>query len=362
MGIGKRQWAVISTLLVLGACAQPLSVTVPESTPSPETVSETSACRNDGARLPLSGLCEDVALKTLNTAAAEALPLPEGCEWHIQETPFANDLLLYLAAKCGDATSQLDYSAGARQAKLGLSKSALGSDVSGETALITVLGSDPEAPLKSFERFALDMIGDNAEEAKCEIREANLDGWPADAFVLDDISTTRRTDGPRAACGPFGYDEGGTQYWRVFQNFSWFFNLGQDAYLDFDPQSLTLLTRDEAGDWSYLEASAPVLEGILEGPEHFNDKDRDACIASGGKYEMAGLLGHFQCTLPYADAGAVCSDRSDCEGRCLAGEDADFDPTGETSGQTGFCQADDNSFGCFSDVIEGVVQPALCID
>ncbi len=80
-------------------------------------------------------------------------------------------------------------------------------------------------------------------------------------------------------------------------------------------------------------------------------------MAKGGSYGPAGLLGANRCTLPYSDAGAVCTDSAQCEGQCYAG---DFDAAGYEG--TGECQATDNPFGCNSEIIGGVVQPGLCVD
>ena len=100
----------------------------------------------------------------------------------------------------------------------------------------------------------------------------------------------------------------------------------------------------------------------LKDPKHFNDADRVLCDAAGGTYELAGLLGHFRCTRPYADGGEICSDNSDCIGKCIAHEDAEFNPWEKITGQTGMCQANNNPFGCHSDIVDGVVQPTLCVD
>ena len=83
----------------------------------------------------------------------------------------------------------------------------------------------------------------------------------------------------------------------------------------------------------------------------------EICAAKGGSYGPAGLLGANRCTLPYSDAGAVCTDSLQCEGQCLAGQ---YDAAGY-SGE-GTCQANDNPFGCRSEIIGGEIQPGLCVD
>ncbi len=60
-----------------------------------------------------------------------------------------------------------------------------------------------------------------------------------------------RKDEPRTACGPVGLDEDSETYWRVFQGYSWFFELGQDE-AEIDPGSLTLIHKDAQGKWVRL--------------------------------------------------------------------------------------------------------------
>ena len=86
-----------------------------------------------------------------------------------------------------------------------------------------------------------------------------------------------------------------------------------------------------------------------------------ACTAKGGEFRQEGLLGLYRCVVPYGDAGASCSDTSDCEGRCLAHDDVtDYEAApGEA---VGVCEADDSPFGCFAEIENGNVAPALCVD
>lgn len=89
--------------------------------------------------------------------------------------------------------------------------------------------------------------------------------------------------------------------------------------------------------------------------------DVAACEAGGGTVQRAGLLGLPRCVTPYPDAGAVCSDSSDCAGRCLAADEiTDYNaPSGQ---KRGLCEADDSPFGCFAEIIEGDTGPAICVD
>ena len=89
--------------------------------------------------------------------------------------------------------------------------------------------------------------------------------------------------------------------------------------------------------------------------------DHDACMAEGGEVRQEGMLGLWRCVTPYADAGEICSDRSDCEGRCLGSDDVtDYNaPPGEAAGR---CEADDSPFGCYAEINAGAVTATLCVD
>ena len=111
--------------------------------------------------------------------------------------------------------------------------------------------------------------------------------------------------------------------------------------------------------------------GISERPDTFMSPqqeaswdaiDHQACAAAGGRVEMAGMLGHYRCTIPFADGGAVCRDSSECEGRCMAGPDTDYSPGPSPVQQTGTCAMTDNPFGCYSTIEGGVPTPMLCVD
>lgn len=95
----------------------------------------------------------------------------------------------------------------------------------------------------------------------------------------------------------------------------------------------------------------PVLPGTMPSEE------REACIASGGKVERAGMMNYERCTRLYSDGGTPCSDSSSCQGDCRE--------TGSVTGSDtviGICQYDDNPFGCHSEVKNGQAQPGLCVD
>lgn len=85
--------------------------------------------------------------------------------------------------------------------------------------------------------------------------------------------------------------------------------------------------------------------------------DKEACAAAGGEVRMEGMLGMYRCVKPYADAGKACRSGADCEGKCLATDDAM--PDAEV---VGACQANDSPFGCYAEVEDGKITNAICVD
>lgn len=85
--------------------------------------------------------------------------------------------------------------------------------------------------------------------------------------------------------------------------------------------------------------------------------DRAACESAGGEVRQEGMLGMWRCVTPYADAGKACRGDADCEGKCLATDDAMAD---EDVG--GACQRDDSPFGCYAEVEDGKITEAICVD
>jgi hypothetical protein len=85
--------------------------------------------------------------------------------------------------------------------------------------------------------------------------------------------------------------------------------------------------------------------------------DPEKCRSDGGTIESVGIFGHPICVRPYADAGKVCSDKSECLGRCLAPVGAALD-----SRMTGTCEKDDSN-ECSYIVGQGVVTVGnLCLE
>ena len=119
-------------------------------------------------------------------------------------------------------------------------------------------------------------------------------------------------------------------------------------------------------DGIFEEAGGSGAPGDEKSLEEMRDEsrakiDEDACAAQGGVVQQEGLLGLWRCVVPYADAGAQCSDSSDCEGRCFANDDV-TDYNAAPGAAVGICEANDSPFGCFAEIENGDVAPMLCVD
>lgn len=85
--------------------------------------------------------------------------------------------------------------------------------------------------------------------------------------------------------------------------------------------------------------------------------EKVSCVQNGGFVERAGLLGAERCTTPFSDAGLVCTDSGQCQGQCRGDLNSDIGAS-----VAGVCQANDNPFGCFTEVVNGQAGPGLCVD
>ncbi|VWX51986.1 hypothetical protein [Novosphingobium sp. 9U] len=100
---------------------------------------------------------------------------------------------------------------------------------------------------------------------------------------------------------------------------------------------------------------APPEAGGQSFPRDMSVADRAACAAVGGQVERRGRLQAEQCVHPFADAGKACTDKAQCQGKCIAQGNA----SDATAGQ---CQADDRMFGCYSEIVGGKASNAICVD
>lgn len=87
--------------------------------------------------------------------------------------------------------------------------------------------------------------------------------------------------------------------------------------------------------------------------------DVAACTAKRGTVRPVCRMQNLACVISYADAGKACSDKSDCQGRCLYKGEAPADPAATVTGQ---CQATSDPCGCFTTVVKGHPGPGMCVD
>lgn len=265
--VGNMLLMAVATGLMLSACGNGAGNTAGNSAngaapadlgAAPRRIAVPSeSCADDGDRLPVTGLCAGRAVNHLDIVARELPDAPEGCRWVVQETPFAGQVLLYRALRCGDRTTRLAFAGGAGLAELSYDTIAWGDDqqLSKGQVLVRVGRSDKSDPTAALLATTRAAIETPAERAGCSVRNARIDGWPADALVVD-VSAAEAAreppDGPRFACGPFGFNGDESSYWRVFQGHSWFFQLGQDLE-QIDAASFTLMAKNARGEWSRAE-------------------------------------------------------------------------------------------------------------
>ena len=108
-----------------------------------------------------------------------------------------------------------------------------------------------------------------------------------------------------------------------------------------------------------IGSCAPAVGQSPGSPTATETDESRACIARGGTMRRVCLMGTLACVEPYPDAGKPCRDKSDCRGQCryTAGP---LPPVGAQV--VGTCQASSDPCGCFATVMNGKLQPMLCVD
>jgi hypothetical protein len=91
--------------------------------------------------------------------------------------------------------------------------------------------------------------------------------------------------------------------------------------------------------------------------ERATQSERADCETKGGRVERAGLLGWERCTRSFTDGGKICTDSAQCQGQCRA--EAIGAPREKLTGR---CTANDNPFGCYATVQNGMSAGMLCVD
>jgi hypothetical protein len=239
-----------AALLALEECYQVASGAVQPTIQSPQigvAPGSPSDCPDDGPRLPGSGICQGRGVNYLNIVGGSEPGLLDNCSWKLNEAAMpGGDYLLYMAASCGAHTTQLEFSAGARSAKVNVVRSGLGEGAPGG-APITVFTIDKASPENSILAIVQNAMEDKAEAAGCEVTGQGPDsGYPSDALQVANgavAAEQAKTEygSMDGTCGPLGDWGDTTTYWRVLGDYGWYFELGQDWYQDFDPRTFTIV-------------------------------------------------------------------------------------------------------------------------
>lgn len=85
--------------------------------------------------------------------------------------------------------------------------------------------------------------------------------------------------------------------------------------------------------------------------------DPAACTKAGGAVQPVCMRGVPMCIVSFKDAGKVCSDSSECSGRCMAQNSPQPDKPAK-----GVCAPDNQPCGCFQTVEKGLAGYPLCAD
>jgi hypothetical protein len=206
-----------------------------------------ASCPDGEERLPVTGLCKSKALEyidSVNPGKPDG-ELYKGCKWTVNEGSFIDRYLIYRAAHCQGKTSQLESGAGAHAASVGLLWSAL-SNAETDEQIATVIHLSSTDPYKDILNYGLALN----QRKGCHVRPEFIHGWPQGALVIDNKPASYvSSDGPRSACGRYGYDEGNSNHWRIVGDEAWFLMPRDELYQDIDLGSLTLLEQSPSGAW-----------------------------------------------------------------------------------------------------------------
>ena len=86
------------------------------------------------------------------------------------------------------------------------------------------------------------------------------------------------------------------------------------------------------------------------------------CRAEGG-FESRAPFGTPMCQMRYADAGKICSGKSNCAGQCLSDAPENWQKIPVGTPIAGRCEVEKQSFGCYARVENGkLAEPYSCTD
>ena len=219
-----------------------------------------ASCSDGSTPLPNSGLCQADAAKLLppeDQDFADGLSLFE-CKPVINDGMMLGNVILYRAAQCQGAPVTLEGSMGARSGSIDVWGGGMNADRLDDPyspgKVVPSESNDPTDGMLRWARMSMEAEGFPADViARCQPRQATdiaPDAWVIDEFADGQASSS---DGPRSACGVYGYTEESEAYWRIVHGVAVFFDMGQDAYKDFDPKSLTMIAQGADGAWMVVD-------------------------------------------------------------------------------------------------------------
>jgi hypothetical protein len=244
-----RSVAVLIALFMATGCGQQTDAIKADKPVDRSTAKlshvETAACASSAVKLPLTQLCPEAATALMQIPPGSAAAAPEGCRWTPGEVALSSqEALLYQAARCGSRTAKLAYHPDKPLARFTLTASPYEEPVDSTDVIARMTTAGSQADLL---RIARGFIGNAGERARCQVRRAEMEGWPKDALVIDEVPAPP-ADGVRSACGELGLDEDAQTFWRLSQGRAWFFHLGQEVPV-VDAGSFTLVCKDGNDHW-----------------------------------------------------------------------------------------------------------------
>ena len=258
---------------------------------------QAAACAPGDRQLPFSKLCTSQVKSLLpppSPSFVEGLAAV-GCKPVINDGTLAGDFIIYQAAQCAGGPVTLEGGFGAHSGGISVLGGGMNPDFDGSYdfqmyEIATIVSADPKDPtnaMMDWARAKMKEAGvDPAYIKSCRPRREPMFG--PDAWVVDDYhlrAAPESQDGPRAACGSYGYDEDNTAYWRIAHGLAIHFNMGQDVYKDIDANSLTVITKGPDGH--YHPVKGAMQQEAAEAPSASNNTPPAA--ASGGNGTVTNI-------------------------------------------------------------------------
>lgn len=106
------------------------------------------------------------------------------------------------------------------------------------------------------------------------------------------------------------------------------------------------------------ETSEPTEpEVVLTEEDALSYENAEDCKDDGGSWIRGrGADRSYLCLKAYSDAGQPCANSDECQGKCLGRLNE------ETEEYEGYCQKNNNPFGCFVEMKKGEAQDEVCVE